>query len=174
MPTLTLELVEGTHTIRLEKDGYFPLEFTITVEEGKTYDIHKELIPTNAFTVVSITLDKEQPRVGEIVKATITVKNNTNDTRDCQVKLYVGTTLINTVDITSVAPNSTKNADITFTAPESDTTVKAEVYTDVYGELKKTDEKSISLAIKVTVMVTISSEPTGARVYVDGEYKGTT
>lgn len=177
---LTVEVDPGTHTIRIERDGYFTIQFDVTVEAGKTYNISRTLIPENAFTIVSITSTPTEPAEGEEVTLTVTVRNNTGQARDCKVSItQPDFDFSQEVTIPNVLPGTTVRGTAKFAAPASgkyDFKVKAMVYVEEHVDgagWYVTDEKTFTLEVspkKATIVITTT--PPGARIFVDGNFVG--
>jgi hypothetical protein len=178
---LTVKLDPGKHTVVIRKGGYFPIKFDINVEAGKTYNISKTLIPTNAVTVENIRVSPSDPKVGDTVDLTYSLRNKTNQSlRVRSVVKYNGKTT--TTSEVTVSPNSPAGVSVRLgsfdTAGSKTVTIEAQVYVSEHENgagWYTTDEKTYTFTVgEKTATVTITTVPSGADVYIDGEYKGKT
>jgi len=178
---LTVKLDPGTHTVEIRKDGYFPIKFSITVEAGKTYNVSKTLLPTNALTITGQSINPSEPKVGDTVTLNVTVRNNANTSVRGRVRVTFGGQTRTSSEFT-LAAGSTTNVSInlgTFdTAGSVSLTVEAQVYVSEHSNgagWYTTDKKTLTFTVvERLATVTITTVPSGADVYVDGEYKGRT
>jgi len=178
---LTVKVDPGKHTIRITKSGYFPIKFDVTVEAGETYNISRTLIPTNAVTIQKIEITPSNPKKGDKVTVKVTVKNNTNMTLSCRLRVWiVGVTIIGNPTF-SLGAKATHTWTGTWTADRTGS-LRLRAAADVYvNEHEKgagyyeTDSTYIDFTVSERkATITITTTPSGAAVYIDGVYKGTT
>ena len=178
---LTVEVEPGTHTIKITKNGYFPIKFSVTTEAGKTYNISKTLLPTNAITIINLEIRPSKPKVGDTVYLDWTIKNNTDAPITGKVKATFNSNEKTTPEIPLSAGRSVSGSTTlgSFTSAGTITaTVEALVYVEEHENgagWYTTDKKTITFTvIESKATITISTTPSGAAVYIDGVYKGTT
>jgi len=178
---LEVEVDPGTHEIKLEKTGYFPRKFNVTVSAGETKNINRTMIPTNACTIQSVSFNPSAPKVGDTVSATVAVRNNTGESRDVRVLLEISYLDVSKQQEGAIAANTTRNFVFSFTASMAGNhpyTVIVKTYVDEHpdgDDYYETDRREGTLPIserKATLV--ISTTPSGVSVYVDGQYKGVT
>jgi len=177
---LTVKVDPGKHTIRITKSGYFPIKFDVTVEAGKTYNISKTLIPTDALIIEWTRIDPSEPKIGDRVRLHYSIRNRTNinvrgrikATFDGQTRTYEFTLSPNRNIVGSVDLG-------TFNSVKSVTVIaEAQVYVEEHERgagWYTTDRKTITFTVKERkATITITTSPSGASVYIDGRYVGTT
>jgi hypothetical protein len=178
---LTVKLDPGKHTVVIRKDGYFPIKFSITVEAGKTYNISKTLISERAITVENISHTPSDPKVGDDVYLKYSLKNNTIQVLKARsVVKYNGKT-ITTGEVT-LNPGVSAGVSVKLgsfdTAGSKTATIEAQVYVSEHENgagWYTTDSKTYTFTVgEKTATVTIATVPSGASVYIDGEYVGKT
>jgi len=178
---LTVKVDPGTHTIELRKDGYFPIKFSVTVEAGKTYNISKTLIPTNAITITSISISPTEPKVGDTVQANITVRNNANTSVKGRVVVSFNGQTKTSSEFT-LAAGSQNTVSISLGSFDSAKSVTLDIKAQVYVEEHSsgagwyvTDEKTYTFTVaERKATITITTTPAGVDVYIDGRYVGKT
>lgn len=178
---LTVKVDPGTHTIRITKSGYFPIKFSVTTEAGKTYNISRTLIPTNAVTITKAEIKPSEPKVGDTVDLEWGARNNAGAPVRARIKVTFNGQTKTSSEIT-VSAGSTAGGVIklgSFTSAKSvSVTVEAQVYVSEHENgagWYTTDTKTITFTVSERkATITITTSPSGAAVYIDGVYKGTT
>ena len=178
---LEVKVDPGTHEIRLEKSGYFPRKFNVTVSAGETKNISRTMIPTNACTIQSVSFNPSAPKVGDSVTATIAVRNNTDVFVKVSVHLKIPDLGVDKVQISGITAKETHYFYPSFTASKAGSysyTVIVKIYVEEHPDgtgYYQTDKREGTLSVseeKATLV--ISTTPSGVSVYVDGQYKGVT
>ena len=178
---LTVKVDPGKHTIRITKPGYFPIKFDITVEAGKTYNISRTLIPTNAVTIQKVEITPSSPKKGDKITVKVTVKNNTSTTLKCRLRVWIVNVTIIGNPTFSLGAKATYTWTGTWTADRTGS-LRLRVAVDVHVEehengadYYETDSTYKDFTVSERkATITITTSPSGASVYVDGKYVGTT
>jgi len=175
---LTVKVDPGTHTIKITKNGYFPIKFSVNVGAGETKNISKTLIETNRFAIVGHGFPPSA-YVGDTISASVQVKNNSSVSDKAKVVVYYdGKTAETTVDLSAGQMKSVW-FNISFSSTGTKTiTIKTFVYVSEHENgagWYETDSTTHTITIKEKkATLTITTSPSGAAVYIDGKYVGTT
>lgn len=153
-PQTIHNIIPGKHTLKLTKKGYKDFSGPFTVKMGKVKTVITKLSAIPIYGSLSITSTPSEASV------------------------YMS---INGASVKKTTPCKMQN----LKAGVYDITVKKQGYKDYFTTAKIDNGKKTDLAIKLIkepppqpqVLIgklSVSSNPTGAKVYVDGKYKGTT
>jgi len=158
-PVEGYQIKTGTHTILLKKEGYQDFTEVIEVKEGdklsKSYPLVKISQPQTTITSVPVSITSNPTAAKVYIDNTYI-----GDTPINNYKLSTGT---RTLKVTKDGYNDYTQ---TFTLASSDTSKAIPVVLTKKEEPKSTTPKTGTLSI--------SSTPTGAKVYVNNQYKGIT
>ena len=184
--TLTVKVSPGKHTIKIAKTGYFPIKFDVDVKAGETKNISKTLIETSIIKISSITHSPNSPKVGDTITLYVTVENisyNVSPTPKVVVEYDSETVEKEGYSMPKrtgdIPPMETLELDISFDSAGTKTiTIKAFVYVEEHENgagWYLTDTKTYTITVgETTATLNITTVPSGAAVYIDGVYKGTT
>jgi len=179
--TLTVKVSPGKHTIKLVKNGYFTVVKEVTVSAGETKDISINLVETNRFTNAGIFIVPSTAKVGENVTIDISVKNTSSYVTDrAKVQItYDGKTDEKMTD--PILPGNVKSVRFTIKFDSAGTKtidIKFLAYVQDHENGSGwyvTDTATARVTVtEREATINISTTPSGAAVYIDGVYKGTT
>jgi len=179
--TLTVKVSPGEHTIKLVKTGFFTVVKRVTVSAGETKDVSADLVETNRFTITNWEFIPQNPEPNQVITLKVTVRNNSSyASAKAKVQIsFEGTTDERETGV--ISPNNTATVHFMVGFPTSGTktvTIKALAYVQDHENgtgWYVTDTKTATVTVKETMAtLKISTTPSGAAVYIDGVYKGTT
>ena len=151
-PTTISDTSPGSHTVKLTKSGYEDYTTTVYVSAGESVSVIGYLIATSTPTTV----------VTSTPTGNIYVRSDPSGASIYLDGIYEGTTPA-TISDTSPGSHTVK---LTKSGYEDYTTT-------VYVSAGDTESVDATLTPE-TGSITISSAPSGADIYLDGRYKGTT